>query len=173
MADEEHKTGQALARTQEQTQHALQRVIDGKAPNEEVFWCMSCGFAEDANDPSKVRYPKGLTLQFEPDEIAALDGDIRSYSGPCPCCNFMSLVPMDKFTGGTIRERARENRDEEYKQQAKAFVDVVKDEIAGGSIFDGAMPAPTPEDVKGVPGQRDDLPDESEIDDGDLKPRTS
>lgn len=166
MADEQPK-GSALARTQEQTRHALQRVIDGKASNEEVYWCMSCGFAEDPNDPTKVRYPKGLTLQFEPDEIAALGGDLSAYSGPCPVCEFMSLVPMGKFTGSTIDHAARENRQAENREMAKTFVDVVKEEIAGGSIFTGGPVDPGAS--TGVPGQRDDLPDD--IDDSQLKPR--
>jgi hypothetical protein len=173
VADDENRPGTALARTREQTQHALQRVIGGKAPNEEVFWCMSCGFAEDPEDPSKVRYPKGLTLQFEPDEIAALGNDIRSYSGPCPCCDFMSLVPMDKFTGGTIQGMARENRDADHRAMAKTFVDVVKEEVVGGSLFSGGPPDVTPEQAGGVPGQRPDLPDADDIDDADLKPRGS
>lgn len=171
MADEEQKApGHALARTQQETKYALQRVMDGKAQNEEVYWCMSCGFAQDPNDPSKVAYPKGLTLQFEPDEIAALGGDLSAYSGPCPCCNFMSLVPLEKFTGGTIQERARENRQAENREMAKTFVDVVKEEIAGGSIFAGGPQDPT---EPGPPGQRDDLPDADELDESQLKARGS
>lgn len=164
--------GQALARTAAETGHALQRIVSGKAPNEEVYWCMSCGFATDPNDPSKVAYPSGLTLKFDEDEIEALGGDLSAYTGPCPCCNYMGLVPMDKFTGETIRGRSKENREAEYKQQAHAFVDVVKEELASGSIFSGAMEEPHA-GGDGAPGQRDDLPDADDIDDGDLKPRGS
>lgn len=128
---------------------------------------MSCGFAEDPDDPSRVKYPKGLTLKFDEEEMAALGDDLSNYTGPCPVCNFMTLVPMSKFTGSSIQQMARENRQAEYKEQAKAFVDVVKEEITGGgSIFDGAPPDPT-----APPGQHDDLPDADKIDETKLDPR--
>lgn len=158
-----------MVHTPEQARNALQR-ITGKPKDEEVYWCMSCGFAEDPEDPSRVRYPRGLTLKFDPDEIEALGGDLTNYNGPCPVCNCMTLVPMDRFSGQSIRQMAKENRTAEYKEQAKAFVDVVKDEITGGgSIFDNAPPDPTADDVP--PGKTDDLPDADEVDDSDLKPR--
>ena len=163
MADDEQKPGTAIMRTEEQAKAALARIA-GKPKDEEVFWCMSCGFAEDANDPSKVRFPKGLTLKFEAGEIEALGGDIRSYSGPCPVCKFMTLVPMDEFTGESIREAERENRRADNRDMAKDFVDVVKQEVGG--IFTGGM---TPPD--GPPGQHDDLPEEDAVADGDLTPR--
>lgn len=167
MADDENKPSHAIQkRSKEETRHALQRVTHGKARDEEVYWCMSCGFAEDPSDPSKVRYPKGLTLKFSEEEIQALGGDLSAYAGPCPVCEFMSLVPMDKFTGQSIAEMAKENREAEYREQAKAFVDVVKDEIVGGSIFAGG-----PTDPTAPPGVRDDLPEADAIDDSDLKPR--
>lgn len=169
MADNETPgPGHAIVRSQEETRAALQRVVHGKASNEEVYWCMSCGFCEDASDPSKVRYPKGLTLQFTEEEIEALGGDLSAYTGPCPCCDFMSLVPMDRFQGSTIAQRSRENRDAEYKQQAQAFVGVVKDELTKGSIFHGGM-AGAAQDAE--PEGTDDLPDADQVDDADLKPR--
>ena len=170
MAEDEKRPATAIQkRTKEETQHALQRVAHGKAPNEEVYWCMSCGFAKDPNDPSKVEYPKGLTLQFSPDEIEALGGDLTAYSGPCPCCEFMSLVPMDKFTGQSIHQMARENREVENREMAKAFVDVVKEEIAGGSIFSGGMADPTASAAP--PGQHDHLRDADDVEDDDRRGR--
>jgi hypothetical protein len=134
---------------------------------------MGCGFSEDQNDPSKVRFPKGITLKFEEDEIAALGGDLSQYTGPCPVCNFMTLVPLSQFTGHTIDGMAMENRKGEYKEQAKAFVDVVKSEIAGGSLFDGGMQEPSEPAPSGPrpPGQHDDLPDADDVDDAGLTPR--
>lgn len=165
--DRKQLPGSAIVRTQAEASSALQR-ITGKPANEEVYWCMSCGFAEDPNDPAKVRYPKGLTLKFDEDEIAALAGDLSAYTGPCPVCEFMTLVPMDRFTGGTIQQMARENRAAENREMAKTFVDVVKEEIAGGSLFDGG---PVDPGAAAVPGQRPDLPDADGIDESQLKPR--
>jgi len=51
--------------------------------NELEFKCVGCGWSR--------------TLSFDADEMVALNGNIRAYSGPCPKCANMTLIPMSSF----------------------------------------------------------------------------
>jgi hypothetical protein len=60
----------ALAvRGKEEARTALARLRGDQVPNECLFSCIMCGW-------------KG-TIRFDDDEIAAMDGDVESYGGPC------------------------------------------------------------------------------------------
>lgn len=165
----------AIVKSDREAGAAITRMT-GKPPNEETYWCMSCGFVEDQNNPRSVKYPSGLTLKFDDDEMEALGGDLSQYTGPCPVCKYMTLVPKSKFGGGTIQQDAMELKKKDWQGQAGAIVDAVKQEIAGGSIFSGSMSdaadAADAEAGHGPPGA-DDLPDAGAVEDDDLKPRES
>jgi len=166
--------GSALVATDREAGAAIARMT-GKPRNEETYWCMGCGFVEDQNNPTSVKYPKGVTLHFDEEEIEALGGDLSSYTGPCPVCKYMTLVPMSKFGGGTIQGDAMEQKKKDWDGQARAIVDTVKNEIAGGSIFDGSMgaAADAADREAGHAPPTDDLPDADAVNDEDLKPRES
>lgn len=158
-------SGEIVVRDREQAQ-ALARRQHEKPKDEQVYWCTVCGFAPDGN-VENVKYPRGLTLKFSPEEIELLGGDINSYSGPCPVCKSETLVPMDQFFGAeSAFAMDREQRRKEYGDQAEVFIDRVKGELAGG-IFAGAG-AGARTDGSG----NDDLPDASGVDVSDLKPRS-
>jgi hypothetical protein len=163
MADDEKSESTALARKQQSEARSQALAIAGKRPNVEVFWCVSCGFSDGghADDGAPVvKYPRGLSLEFAADEVEALGGDIRSYGGPCPVCNSMTLVPMDEFGPEfkSLREEVGESKRREYAEQAEVqadiLVDRVKQEIAG-SVFSGAMTDPAPADIHD-PGKRNE-----------------
>lgn len=164
----------AIVKSEDAAKQALARMT-GKPDNEETYWCMGCGFQTEPDNPRKIAYPSGLTLQFEPDEIAALDGDLTNYTGPCPCCNCMTLVPKSKFGGETIVGTSRKQVEAEQRQAAKVFIDEAKQQIANGSIFSGSMaPAADAADAEaGHPpeGYGGDLPDAGDVNESDLKPR--
>jgi predicted RNA-binding Zn-ribbon protein involved in translation (DUF1610 family) len=52
--------------------------------NDMGFKCVTCGWSK--------------MLRFDDDEIDLLHGNIRSYSGPCPECGSMTLVPTTSWT---------------------------------------------------------------------------
>lgn len=160
MADDDKTGDDIVVRDREQAQ-ALARRQHEKPKDEQVYWCTVCGFSPDGNIDS-VKYPRGLTLKFTADEIALLDGDIDTYSGPCPVCKSETLVPMNQFFGTeSAFAMDREQRRKEYGEQADVFIDRVKGELAGG-IFTGAGAAGSPDD---------DLPDAGSVDPTQLKPR--
>lgn len=165
----------AIVKDTREAASAITRMT-GKPPNEETYWCMGCGFVEDQNNPRSVKHPSGLTLRFDEDEIEALGGDLSAYTGPCPVCNYMTLVPKSKFAGGTINEGALEQKKKDWQGQAGAIVDAVKQEIAGGSIFDGSMSAAADaadREAGHAPPGADDLPDEGDVEDDELPTRKS
>lgn len=162
----------AIVRSAEE-ERALVLRQNMKPANEETYWCSGCGFV-DMSDPSNVRhpYPAGLTLRFSPEEIAALGGDLSAYTGPCPVCNYQTLVPKDLGFGMTSgMERHRAERMAEYKEQADVQADVLvtrlKQEVvgmAGGSIFDQAGGAAAGD-------WQDDLPDAETVDTSKMRAR--
>lgn len=161
-------TGTAIVRDQKEAA-ALAKKMGGETPPDECeFHCISCG--------------KRVTLKFEQDEIEAMDGDITTYSGPCPSCSYMTLRPREHLLGPefkSISQRQSEIKKQEYEQQADVFVDRVKQEVGG--IFQGtAAHRPGEEfgdepeniDEEAVPGQKkQDLPDADDVDLSDLKGR--
>lgn len=160
------ETGVAIVKHDEA--RALARRIAGEeAPNECAFHCITCGWSK--------------TLQFEDDEISALGGDITSYGGPCPKCGSMTLVPKAALMGddvGTVYQRAKANRREEFEEQADVFIEQVQKKV--GDIMSGSTLSQTPEehvDPDNVhdprpPHMRDDLPSADSVDIDDLKPRS-
>lgn len=111
-----------------QEARALARKISGARLNNELeFHCITCGW--------------GGTLQFDADDMEALQGDIRAYSGPCGTCGSQTLVPKDSLFGSSFRsidEQVRENKESDWRGQARVLVDTVKQEMLAGSLFDGA-----------------------------------
>ena len=136
--------------------HALARRIGGEiVQNELEFHCLSCGWSK--------------SLQFEPDEIEALGGNIREYTGPCPQCNMMTLTPKDAFWGKdfpSMSALAQKNKRAEARVNAEEFVDVVAEKV--GQFMPG-MGKPTIQDPETSPAEREDLPDEPDV--SKLKPR--
>lgn len=154
---------------------ALARRMAGESiPDECWFHCVTCGWNN--------------TLKFDKDEIEALGGDVTSYGGPCPTempslktgtmgCGSMTLVPRDSMIGDdfrSIRQRAKENRKEEYSDAADAFIDKVQERA--GAVIASAMtgapgqapPEKPAEASDAVPG-REDLPDAGDVDLSRLK----
>jgi hypothetical protein len=138
--------------------HALARRTTGEiVQNELEFHCGACGWNK--------------SLHFEPDEMAALDNDIRGYTGPCPGCQCMTLTPKDAYWGGdfpSMSALAQKNKRAEARVQAEEFVDVVAEKV--GDMMTGGIPKPTIEDPAPGAGPPDkaDLP---EIDISKLTPR--
>lgn len=151
---------------------ALARRIGGEAPKDEMeFACLTCGW--------------GKNLKFDPEEIAALDGDISNYTGPCPGihksgplegqrCNCMTLAPRTTLWGKdfpSMSDLAAKNKRHEARVQAEEFVEVVGEKM--GSMVSGALGVQPPTIVD--PGSdpdapaNDDLPDEPDL--STLKPR--
>lgn len=128
--------GTALAVSSRAEAMALARRMAGDAiPNEMRFRCITCGWDK--------------TLQFDDDEILALNNDISQYGGPCGDCGSMTLVPFGSLFGADFKpilERDKEQRHKEYKEQAvvqaQTLVEEVKRHIVGGSTLDGGMVEP-------------------------------
>lgn len=160
-------TSNAIVRDQKEAA-ALAKKIGGDLPPDECeFHCISCG--------------QRMTLKFETEEIEAMDGDITTYSGPCPGCSYMTLRPREHLMGSdfkSINQRQSEMKREEYEQQADVFVDRVKKEVGG--IFHGTAAhrpgeefgdEPERTDEEAIPGKKEDLPDSSDVDLSGLKGR--
>lgn len=146
----EKGSGVALARFGNNSA-ALARSIAGETvPDECRFHCMSCGADK--------------TLKFEEDEISALGGDVRSYTGPCWSCDLMTLVPRDVLIGDvtSINERA----DQEYKKKIDVALDAVEQRV--GKVLGGMVPK-----APAVVDEHEDLPDAKNVNISDLKPRQS
>jgi hypothetical protein len=149
----------------------LARVISGDLPrNRGLFWCMTCGLKEG----EVCKYPRGLTLDFDDDEMAALDGDPYNHQGPCPICGSQTLVSMEMMGGSdfSIRGKASANRRKEYGEAADVFFEKAQEKIGG--MFAGVVPGstlsdPNPSTPSGP--SRDDLPDAADVDLSELKPR--
>lgn len=149
----------------------LARVNSGELPsNRGLFWCMTCGF----NDESGAsKHPKGLTLDFDEEEMAALNGDPYNHSGPCPVCNKDTLVDMLMMGGEefSIRAKAKETRKQEYSEAADIFLDKVQGKV--GEMLGGVMPGSTLSDP--TPTQdgpsRENLPDADDVNLDSMKPR--
>jgi len=147
----------------------LARVVSGELPsNRGLYWCMTCGF----NQGGVSKFPRGLTLDFDEDELAALDGDPYSHQGPCPVCNALTLVNMAMMSGSdfSIRGQASANRKKEYGEAADVFFEKAKENI--GSMFTGVMPGSTLTDPSPTDGpSRDHLPEADDVDLSGMKPR--
>lgn len=159
----------ALAPLSSKEATALARAMGGDLPpNRGVFWCLTCGF-KDAN--GKRKHERGLTMEFDEEEMLALEGDPYAYKGPCPVCHSNTLVDFASMGGSdfSIRGRAGENRQREYGQAADIFLDKVTDRIGG--MMGGAVAASTDGASPQSTTTRDDLPDANDIDLGNLKPR--
>lgn len=157
-------SGAALALKSKEDAARLARRIAGEAlPDECRFVCIQCGWDK--------------TLRFEKDEIEALGGDVRSYTGPCSGCGLEMLRPYDSLGGDEFRpiaQRARDNRRAEFGEAAEVFLDKAGERIQ--TMMGGVMPNSTldaQQDDKHVPGRRDDLPPASDVDISDLPPRKS
>lgn len=133
--------------------HALARRTAGEVlQNELSFHCMSCG--------------QDKTLQFDDDEMAALDNNIRDYTGPCWNCQCMTLVPKDAFFGHdfpSMTDLAHKQKRKDARVQAEEFVEVLKENVGG--MITGAAAAAKPETMDGsAPStpDRSDLPEEAD-----------
>lgn len=134
----------------------LARRIGGEiVKNEMVYHCMTCGWSG--------------SLQFDPEEIEALNNDISNYSGPCPGkdkvtgspCNCMTLVQKDTLFGKdfpSMSDLAARNKRSEARVQAEEFVAVVKESV-GDMLTGSTLSQPTIQDPEDAPiGPSDDLP---------------
>lgn len=157
------QTGTALAVTNPQDARALVRRMSGEEPHDRCrFHCVMCGW--------------NGTLHFDPDEVAALGDDVRSYGGPCQGCQSMTLQPHDTIAGGafkSIHEMASANKKKEYSEAADVFIDKVQGRV--GEMFTGVIPGstlsdPTPASEPNGPS-RDHLPEADDVDLSDMKPR--
>jgi hypothetical protein len=155
----------AIVHSRDEARSLALKIAGEELPDECLFSCITCGWKS--------------TLKFDESEIAALDNDITSYSGPCPTCNSMTLVPHASLFGRdvqTIYERAKKNRLEEHQESANVLVDTLEKRVLG-AIGGTLKPEPEEEFDPGnvhdprPPGQRDDLPDADGIDLDGLKPR--
>lgn len=169
------QSSNAIVRTPEEARASLAR-ISGKPKDEEVYWCMGCGFVEDQNNPRSCKYPSGLTLKFDPEEIEALGGDLSQYTGPCPVCKAQLLVPKNQISGQSISAEAHQHQVKQWHDQAQVqaevFADVIGKKVVG-SVFDGGMMDPDlgGSDEGDVSGPGADLPDADEVDRSNMKPR--
>jgi hypothetical protein len=149
----------------------LARIVGGELPsNRGVFWCMTCGFSKDGESS---KYPRGLTLDFDDDEMKALDGDPYSHQGPCPVCNKDTLVNYAMMGGEhfSVRGRASENRRKEYSEAADVFFEKARENI--GSVLTGVVPGSALSDPSPPSSgpSRDNLPDAGDVDLSDLNAR--
>lgn len=150
---------------------ALARRISGDIPpNQGVFWCLTCGF----RDGNVTKYPKGLTLDFDREELDALGGDPYGYNGPCPICNMMTLVGLHTIASDdfrTVHDRASANRKRDIIEATDVVLDKVQERVGG--IFAGGLAGAAAAQSSGdrPPGQRDDLPDAGDVDLSGVKPR--
>jgi hypothetical protein len=122
----------------------LARRMAGQDEKRCLFNCVTCGWEK--------------TLEFEDDEIAALNGSVRNYSGPCVQCGAMTLIPKDEMFGGekSILELATQNRRVEYEEAADVFLDKAAQKIGevmgmgGAPAATGEKPTPSPSAPDGV-----------------------
>lgn len=123
---------------------ALARRTAGEiVQNEMEFHCMSCGWSK--------------SLQFDKDEMEALDNNIREYTGPCPgvladgsVCGMMTLTPKDVLWGNdfpSMSTLAQKNKRAEARVNAEEFVGVVVEKV--GDMMGGGIQKPTIEDPVG------------------------
>lgn len=169
----EGKKGDALVvSTPAQASALARRIAGGAPPDEATFWCMTCGFQDEAT--GQVKYPRGLTYKFDDDELEGLGGDPYKWAdhNPCPVCNSMTLVPWDSLgdRSFSIKGSAKEERRREYKEQAEVQAEVFGKkivEVMAGSVLDGAMKDP----AEAEEGPEHDYPDASEVDTSDMKAR--
>lgn len=70
-------------------------------PAQEEFTCGACGWEK--------------TLEFDEAEIAALRGNIRSYTGPCPACRAYTLIATDDFVAAASHREQVENMTREIE----------------------------------------------------------
>ncbi len=139
---------------------ALARATAGEiAPNRLEYHCGACGWSG--------------TIEFEPEEIEALGGNIRDYSGPCPNpvtrCGCMTLTPKDVYWGKdfpSMSAMAQKGKREDARINAEELVNAVVEKV--GPMMGGSMPKPTIEDPEDS-SNRSDLPDEADA--SKLKPR--
>lgn len=169
MSDEEIKIysdvpkGSALAVTSPEQAQALARRMAGILPPDELeFHCMNCG--------------QSKTLKFDPEEIEALNDDIRTYTGPCWNCGYQMCRPKDAFSGEEpITVAAKKARTAEYKEQAAIQADVLADRMKQevASLITGVPVPPAAQTVTApAPANTyDDLPDASTVSVDDIKPR--
>lgn len=136
------ETGTAIVKDPGEARRLARRMA-GEDEKRCLFNCVTCGWEK--------------TLEFDDDEIAALNGSVRNYSGPCPQCNSMTLIPKDEMFGGekSILELAKQNRRAEYEEAADVFLDKAAakiGEVLVGGVPGGAPPAasPTPSAPDGV-----------------------
>ena len=128
---------------------ALARATAGHVPSNKCeFHCAACGWPQSGSG----------TLEFEPDEIEALGGNVRDYTGPCPGCKCMLLAPRDLYFGAdfpSMSQLAQENKRADARVQAEEFADALVGKV--GDVMGGGMPKPTGE-PEGGPAAREDLP---------------
>lgn len=149
----------------------LARIASGELPaNRGLFWCMTCGFVDESG---VSKYPKGLTLDFDQDELEALGGDPYAHSGPCPVCHKETLVDMVMMGGAefSIRGQASKNRKQEYGEAADVFIGKLKDSV-GSIMTGGVVPGSTFSEPNPTAGpSREHLPDADDVDVSKMKPR--
>jgi len=177
MSDDNEKSTQvqpdirstAIVPTSHREAKSLARVVSGELPpNRGLFWCMTCGF----NESGVSKFPRGLTLDFDDDEMMALEGDPYNHQGPCPVCSAQTLVDMAMMSGSdfSIRGQASANRKKEYGEAADVFIEKVKENV--GSMFTGVVPGSTLTDPSPTDGpSRDHLPEADDVDLSGMKPR--
>ena len=118
--------------------HALARRMGGEiVQNEMEFHCLSCGWSK--------------SLQFDADEMEAMDNNIRDYTGPCPgklpdgsTCGMMTLTPKDALWGNdfpSMSSLAQKNKRADARVNAEEFVGVVAEKV--GEMMGGGIPKPT------------------------------
>ncbi len=138
---------------------ALARRTTGEIlQNEMEYHCMACGWNK--------------SLQFEPDELEAIGGNVRDYTGPCPGCGSMTLQPKDAFWGKdfpSMSALAQQAKRADARVQAEEFVDALSEKAA--SVMGVTIPKPTISDPAEAapPGGKEDLP--AEVDITKLTPR--
>jgi hypothetical protein len=121
----------------------LARRMAGQDEKRCLFNCVTCGWEK--------------TLEFDDDEIVALGGSVRNYSGPCPGCNSMTLLPKDEMFGGekNVMEMASEHRRAEYGEAADVFLDKAAQKLgemmSGGAATVPAAESPVVPDDSNVP----------------------
>ena len=155
----------AIVKSGHDANYLARRMAGQLPPNESRFHCLTCGWSG--------------TLKFSDDEMEGLGHDISNYSGPCSQCQCQTLVLYSKLFGQdlkSVNERAKEARREEWEEGADIMATRLRQEVVGmvgGSIFEGGPEIPTPEQTSAGTraAERDEYPDESEIDVSNLKPR--
>lgn len=160
----------SLARSHASARSMALEMTGKIAPNKCRFLCQACGWDK--------------TLEFEKDELEAIpDRDPRNWplvGGQCLACSSPTIIPYDMLAQGIdefrpANARARENRREDYRDAAKEFVGVVKDELIGGGITapGSTLDQPPAEAAGGKAGgpPRDGLPDADDVDISTVKPR--